>query len=43
MTVDNALHHCPDAAKLAGPWRDLGRDDLTSEVWAMGNLANHDS
>ncbi|URM92409.1 alpha/beta fold hydrolase [Streptomyces sp. MRC013] len=28
----DALHHCPDAAKLAGPWRDLGRDDLTSAV-----------
>lgn len=28
----DALHYCPDAAKLAGPWRDLGRDDLTSEV-----------
>ena len=25
-------HYCPDAAKLAGPWRELGRDDLTSEV-----------
>ncbi|MFI6547971.1 alpha/beta fold hydrolase [Streptomyces prunicolor] len=30
----DALHYCPDAAKLAGPWRDLGRDDLTSEVLA---------
>ncbi|MEU9736449.1 alpha/beta fold hydrolase [Streptomyces sp. NPDC048002] len=28
----DALHYCPDAAKLAGPWRDLGRDDLTSGV-----------
>ncbi|MFF0738962.1 alpha/beta fold hydrolase [Streptomyces sp. NPDC004111] len=28
----DALHYCPDAAKLAGPWRDLGRDDLTSKV-----------
>ncbi|MEV7732869.1 alpha/beta fold hydrolase [Streptomyces sp. NPDC088921] len=28
----DALHYCPDAAKLAGPWRELGRDDLTSEV-----------
>ncbi|MFF4794438.1 alpha/beta fold hydrolase [Streptomyces sp. NPDC001276] len=28
----DALHYCPDATKLAGPWRDLGRDDLTSEV-----------
>ncbi|MGW2827387.1 alpha/beta fold hydrolase [Streptomyces sp. NPDC001443] len=28
----DALHYCPDAAKPAGPWRDLGRDDLTSEV-----------
>ncbi|MFD7879357.1 phosphotransferase [Streptomyces sp. NPDC059766] len=28
----DALHYCPDAAKLAGPWRDLGRDDLTSDV-----------
>ncbi|MFG2776625.1 alpha/beta fold hydrolase [Streptomyces prunicolor] len=30
----DALHYCPDAAKLAGPWRDLGRDDLTSEALA---------
>lgn len=30
----DALHYCPDAAKLAGPWRDLGRDDLTSDVLA---------
>jgi pimeloyl-ACP methyl ester carboxylesterase len=30
----DALHYCPDGAKLAGPWRDLGRDDLTSEVLA---------
>jgi aminoglycoside/choline kinase family phosphotransferase len=30
----DALHYCPDAAKLAGPWRELGRDDLTSEVLA---------
>ncbi|GAA1305038.1 hypothetical protein GCM10009647_023370 [Streptomyces sanglieri] len=28
----DALHYCPDAAKLAGPWRELGRDDLTPEV-----------
>lgn len=28
----DALHYCPDAAKLAGPWRELGRLDLTSEV-----------
>ncbi|WP_329164366.1 alpha/beta fold hydrolase [Streptomyces sp. NBC_01267] len=28
----DALHYCPDTAKLAGPWRELGRDDLTSEV-----------
>ncbi|MEW2303158.1 alpha/beta fold hydrolase [Streptomyces sp. NPDC006655] len=28
----DALHYCPDAAKLAGPWRDLGRHDLTSDV-----------
>ncbi|WP_069752775.1 alpha/beta fold hydrolase [Streptomyces sp. EN16] len=28
----DALHYCPDAAKLAGPWRELGRDGLTSEV-----------
>ncbi|MDX3456237.1 alpha/beta fold hydrolase [Streptomyces sp. ME02-8801-2C] len=28
----DALHYCPDAAKPAGPWRELGRDDLTSEV-----------
>ncbi|MFF9070186.1 alpha/beta fold hydrolase [Streptomyces sp. NPDC014891] len=30
----DALHYCPDAAKLAGPWRELGRDDLTPEVLA---------
>ncbi|MFI6250695.1 alpha/beta fold hydrolase [Streptomyces sp. NPDC051016] len=30
----DALHYSPDAAKLAGPWRDLGRDDLTTEVLA---------
>ncbi|MFE9849644.1 alpha/beta fold hydrolase [Streptomyces sp. NPDC005576] len=28
----DALHYCPDAAKLAGPWRELGRADLTAEV-----------
>ncbi|MGX9890391.1 alpha/beta fold hydrolase [Streptomyces sp. NPDC002276] len=28
----DALHYCPDGAKFAGPWRDLGRDDLTSGV-----------
>ncbi|WP_406015056.1 alpha/beta fold hydrolase [Streptomyces sp. NBC_00984] len=28
----DALHYCPDAAKLAGRWRELGRDDLTPEV-----------
>ncbi|MEV6421240.1 alpha/beta fold hydrolase [Streptomyces sp. NPDC051662] len=28
----DALHYCPDAAKLAGPWRELGRDDLTPQV-----------
>ncbi|MFF1644199.1 alpha/beta fold hydrolase [Streptomyces sp. NPDC058240] len=28
----DALHYCPDAAKLAGPWRELGRDDLTPEA-----------
>lgn len=28
----DALHYCPDAAQPAGPWRQLGRDDLTSEV-----------
>ncbi|TXS54176.1 alpha/beta fold hydrolase [Streptomyces sp. t39] len=28
----DALHYCPDAAKPAGPWRELGRDDLTPEV-----------
>ncbi|WP_328908444.1 alpha/beta fold hydrolase [Streptomyces sp. NBC_00234] len=30
----DALHYCPDAAKLAGPWRELGRHDLTSDVLA---------
>ncbi|MGW1785565.1 alpha/beta fold hydrolase [Streptomyces sp. NPDC002143] len=28
----DALHYCPDAAKLAGPWRELGRDDLTADL-----------
>ncbi|MFE2046476.1 alpha/beta fold hydrolase [Streptomyces sp. NPDC059477] len=28
----DALAHAPDAAKLAGPWRELGRTDLTAEV-----------
>ncbi|MCF4137967.1 alpha/beta fold hydrolase [Streptomyces sp. Tue 6430] len=28
----DALAYCPDAAKLAGPWRELGRTDLTAEV-----------
>ncbi|MFF7562773.1 alpha/beta fold hydrolase [Streptomyces pseudovenezuelae] len=28
----DALAYCPDAAKLAGPWRELGRTELTSEV-----------
>jgi aminoglycoside phosphotransferase (APT) family kinase protein/dienelactone hydrolase len=28
----DALAYSPDAAKLAEPWRELGRDDLTSEV-----------
>ncbi|MEU0174610.1 alpha/beta fold hydrolase [Streptomyces massasporeus] len=28
----DALAYVPDAAKLAGPWRDLGRTDLTPEV-----------
>ncbi|MFE4666871.1 alpha/beta fold hydrolase [Streptomyces sp. NPDC056716] len=28
----DALAHTPDAAKLAGPWRELGRTDLTAEV-----------
>ncbi|MEV1068789.1 alpha/beta fold hydrolase [Streptomyces sp. NPDC050263] len=28
----DALHYCPDAAKPAGPWRELGRDDLTADV-----------
>ncbi|MFE3942105.1 alpha/beta fold hydrolase [Streptomyces sp. NPDC059118] len=31
----DALHYCPDAAKLSGPWRDLGRTDLTPGV--LGN------
>ncbi|MFI2639784.1 alpha/beta fold hydrolase [Streptomyces sp. NPDC018610] len=30
----DALHYCPEAAKLAGPWRELGRGDLTPEVLA---------
>ncbi|MEU6776464.1 phosphotransferase [Streptomyces sp. NPDC046759] len=28
----DALAYAPDAEKLAGPWRTLGRTDLTSEV-----------
>ncbi|MFE9437880.1 alpha/beta fold hydrolase [Streptomyces sp. NPDC006602] len=28
----DALGYAPDAAKLAGPWRELGRTDLTAEV-----------
>ncbi|MFE7117097.1 alpha/beta fold hydrolase [Streptomyces sp. NPDC057654] len=28
----DALHYCPDAANLAGPWRELGRNDLTADV-----------
>jgi aminoglycoside phosphotransferase (APT) family kinase protein len=28
----DALAYVPDAAKLAGPWRELGRIDLTPEV-----------
>ncbi|MFE3031043.1 alpha/beta fold hydrolase [Streptomyces canus] len=30
----DALAYCPDAAKPAGPWRELGRTDLTPEVLA---------
>ncbi|WP_039932333.1 alpha/beta fold hydrolase [Streptomyces viridochromogenes] len=30
----DALAYVPDAAKLAGPWRELGRTDLTPEVLA---------
>ncbi|WP_217237132.1 alpha/beta fold hydrolase [Streptomyces sp. AC555_RSS877] len=28
----DALGYSPDAAKLAGPWRELGRTDLTAEI-----------
>jgi aminoglycoside phosphotransferase (APT) family kinase protein len=28
----DALAYAPDAAKLAGPWRELGRTDLTPQV-----------
>lgn len=28
----DALAYAPDAAKLAGPWRDLGRTDLTAQM-----------
>ncbi|MET9453983.1 alpha/beta fold hydrolase [Streptomyces canus] len=28
----DALAYCPDAAKLAGPWRELGRTELTPRV-----------
>ncbi|MGN9762197.1 alpha/beta fold hydrolase [Streptomyces sp. SD31] len=34
----DALAYSPDAAKLAGPWRELGRTDLTVEVLG-GRLA----
>lgn len=34
----DALAYSPDAAKLAGPWRELGRTDLTPEVLG-GRLA----
>ncbi|MFL5994537.1 MAG: alpha/beta fold hydrolase [Streptomyces sp.] len=30
----DALAYCPDAAKLAGPWRELGRTELTPQVLA---------
>ncbi|MFJ8469164.1 alpha/beta fold hydrolase [Streptomyces swartbergensis] len=30
----DALAYAPDAAKLAGPWRELGRTDLTRQVLA---------
>ncbi|WP_330457478.1 phosphotransferase [Streptomyces sp. NBC_00820] len=30
----DALTYCPDAGKLAGPWRELGRTDLTPRVLA---------
>ncbi|MFK4102787.1 alpha/beta fold hydrolase [Streptomyces sp. NPDC019531] len=30
----DALAYCPDAAKLAGPWRELGRTELTPGVLA---------
>jgi hypothetical protein len=31
----DALAFAPDAEKVAGPWRELGRDDLTSAVLAQ--------
>jgi pimeloyl-ACP methyl ester carboxylesterase/aminoglycoside phosphotransferase (APT) family kinase protein len=31
----DALAYAPDAAKLAGPWRELGRTDLTPQVLAV--------
>jgi pimeloyl-ACP methyl ester carboxylesterase len=31
----DALAYVPDAAKLAGPWRELGRTDLTPQVLAV--------
>ncbi|WP_031487379.1 alpha/beta fold hydrolase [Streptomyces bicolor] len=36
----DALAYSPDAAKLAGPWRELGRTDLTPEVLG-GRLAEY--
>ncbi|MDH6604878.1 hypothetical protein M2164_000513 [Streptomyces sp. SAI-208] len=31
----DALAFAPDAEKVAEPWRELGRDDLTSAVLAQ--------
>jgi hypothetical protein len=28
----DALAYAPDAEKVAGPWRELGRDDLTHSL-----------
>ncbi len=38
--VLDALGFAPDAGRVAGPWRDVGRDDLTPEV-ATARLEDH--
>ncbi|MFD0304405.1 aminoglycoside phosphotransferase [Streptomyces sp. NPDC127119] len=38
--VLDALAFAPDAEKVAGPWRELGREDLTSSALA-GRLEDY--